>query len=55
MTENFRPWAEREVVHASARMQRWARRHPEADTQGLDEDEWTGLARAALNLPEEDE
>jgi hypothetical protein len=36
---------------AARRMRTWAENNPHCDTQGIQEDEWHGLARAALDLP----
>lgn len=43
-----------DVQQAAARMRQWASEHGEADTQGLMDEEWLALARAALQ-PEERE
>lgn len=40
------------VESAAWRMKEWASAHGECDTQGIMDDEWIALARAALNLPE---
>lgn len=45
---------ESQVYLVQARLQDWAERHGECDTQGVVEQEWTGLARAALGLPDLD-
>jgi hypothetical protein len=36
-------------------MRAWAEENPQADTQGLMDDEWEALARAALSLDAEDD
>jgi hypothetical protein len=40
---------EEQIAGAVSRMRAWAAEHPEADTQGLMDDEWEALARAALD------
>lgn len=38
----------RETLEVSVKLQRWAKLHPEADTQGITDEEWLELAKAAL-------
>lgn len=39
-----------DISYAVKRMKIWANQHPWADTQGLTDDEWAGLAMAALDI-----
>lgn len=48
--EHDRERREAAVWAAAARMKAWASEHGEADTNGLQPDEWVALARAALGV-----